>query len=78
MGITTETAGAFPAVRGAKRIAGIFNEPHAVLFAEFLNRVQVEGIAQRDGDAAYQALRNHISKAYETRLKQDAENKKVV
>ena len=42
------------------------------------HRQIVEGIAQRDGDAAYQALRNHISKAYETRLKQDAENKKVV
>lgn len=32
----------------------------------------VEAIAARDGDAADAALREHISKAYETRLKQDA------
>ncbi len=32
----------------------------------------VSAIANRDKDAADLALRNHISKAYETRLKQDA------
>ncbi len=32
----------------------------------------VEAIANRDKDAADKALREHISKAYETRLKQDA------
>ena len=32
----------------------------------------VEAIAAGDGDAAYLALRTHISKAYETRLKLDA------
>ncbi|MBL4806124.1 MAG: GntR family transcriptional regulator [Rhodobacteraceae bacterium] len=34
--------------------------------------VIVSAIANRDGDAADAALRAHISKAYETRLKQDA------
>ena len=32
----------------------------------------VAAIAARDGDAAYEALRAHISKAYETRLRVDA------
>jgi len=32
----------------------------------------VNAIASRDGDAANEALKNHISMAYETRLKQDA------
>ena len=32
----------------------------------------VEAIAQGDGDAAYSALRQHISKAFETRLRLDA------
>jgi len=32
----------------------------------------VDAIAQRDGNAAYAALRAHISKAFETRLKLDA------
>ncbi len=32
----------------------------------------VEAIANRDGDAAYAALRNHISMAYQTRLLSDA------
>ncbi len=32
----------------------------------------VAAIETRDGDAAYQALRSHISKAYETRLRIDA------
>ena len=32
----------------------------------------VEAIARRDGDAAYAALTEHISKAFETRLKIDA------
>ncbi|MCF6305465.1 MAG: GntR family transcriptional regulator [Rhodobacteraceae bacterium] len=32
----------------------------------------VNAIASRDGDAANDALKNHISMAYETRLKQDA------
>ncbi|MGR3755930.1 MAG: GntR family transcriptional regulator [Tranquillimonas sp.] len=32
----------------------------------------VAAIADRDGDAAYQALRAHISMAYETRLRADA------
>ena len=32
----------------------------------------VEAIARHDGDAAYDALRAHISKAFETRLKLDA------
>jgi DNA-binding FadR family transcriptional regulator len=32
----------------------------------------VEAIAARDGDAAFAALRGHISKAYETRLRVDA------
>jgi len=32
----------------------------------------VRAIEQRDGDAAYKALRNHISKAFETRLRVDA------
>ncbi len=34
--------------------------------------VIVAAIAARDGDAAYLALRGHISKAYETRLRVDA------
>ena len=34
----------------------------------------VEAIAKRDRPAADKALRNHISNAYETRLKQDAED----
>ena len=33
----------------------------------------VEAIAAGDGDAAYAALRDHISKAYVTRLKLDAD-----
>lgn len=33
----------------------------------------VSAIEARDGDAAYQALRDHISKAYVTRLKLDAQ-----
>ena len=33
----------------------------------------VSAIERGDGDAAYAALRDHISKAYVTRLKQDAE-----
>lgn len=33
----------------------------------------VEAIENRDGDAAYQALRDHISLAYATRLRLDAE-----
>ena len=33
----------------------------------------VAAIAAGDGDAAYEALRSHISKAFETRLKLDAE-----
>mgnify|MGYP000182459814 CR=1 FL=1 len=32
----------------------------------------VEAIARRDGDGAYAALKDHISKAFETRLKIDA------
>ncbi|WP_114966895.1 GntR family transcriptional regulator [Alkalilacustris brevis] len=32
----------------------------------------VEAIARHDPDAAFEALKNHISKAYETRLKLDA------
>ncbi len=32
----------------------------------------VQAIEARDGDAAYAALRNHISRAFETRLKLDA------
>lgn len=32
----------------------------------------VEAVAAHDGDAAYTALRGHISKAYETRLRVDA------
>jgi DNA-binding GntR family transcriptional regulator len=32
----------------------------------------VAAIAARDGDAAYAALKAHISRAYETRLKRDA------
>ena len=32
----------------------------------------VAAIASQDGDAAYAALRSHISRAFETRLKQDA------
>jgi DNA-binding GntR family transcriptional regulator len=32
----------------------------------------VRAIEARDADAAYQALRSHISKAYETRLRVDA------
>ena len=32
----------------------------------------VRAVEARDGDAAYQALRNHISKAFETRLRIDA------
>jgi DNA-binding GntR family transcriptional regulator len=32
----------------------------------------VEAIARGDGDAAAMALRDHISKAYETRLRSDA------
>lgn len=32
----------------------------------------VEAIAARDGDAAYQALKDHISRAFETRLRQDS------
>ncbi len=34
----------------------------------------VDAIAAGDGDAAYDALRAHISRAFETRLKQDAAN----
>lgn len=34
----------------------------------------VDAIAARDGDAAYEALKVHISKAFETRLKLDAAN----
>lgn len=33
----------------------------------------VEAIASGDGDAAYHALKEHISRAFETRLRQDAE-----
>ena len=44
--------------RGAQTIA----EHHAI----------VEAIAARDGDAAYQALKDHISRAFETRLRQDS------
>lgn len=33
----------------------------------------VDAIASRDEDGAYDALRNHISKAFVTRLKQDAD-----
>jgi len=32
----------------------------------------VAAIAARDGDAAYQALRTHISRAFETRLRVEA------
>jgi DNA-binding GntR family transcriptional regulator len=32
----------------------------------------VRAIEARDGEAAYQALRQHISKAFETRLRVDA------
>jgi len=32
----------------------------------------VQAIEARDGDAAYAALKAHISKAYETRLRIDA------
>ena len=32
----------------------------------------VRAIAARDGDAAYHALKSHISKAFETRLRVDA------
>jgi DNA-binding GntR family transcriptional regulator len=32
----------------------------------------VDAIGRHDGDAAYAALKKHISKAFETRLKQDA------
>ena len=32
----------------------------------------VAAIEARDGEAAYQALKTHISKAYETRLRVDA------
>ncbi|MGY6633582.1 MAG: GntR family transcriptional regulator [Alkalilacustris sp.] len=37
----------------------------------------VEAIAARDGDAAYLALRAHISKAFETRLKIDAGERRL-
>ena len=37
----------------------------------------VAAIEARDGEAAYQALRSHISKAYETRLRIDAGEVKV-
>ena len=37
----------------------------------------VTAIEARDGEAAYQALRSHISKAYETRLRIDAGEVKV-
>ena len=37
----------------------------------------VEAIAQGDGDAAYSALRQHISKAFETRLRLDAAGLRV-
>ncbi|MEM1386957.1 MAG: GntR family transcriptional regulator [Pseudomonadota bacterium] len=36
----------------------------------------VDAIAAHDGDAAYHALKDHISQAFETRLKHDAENAK--
>ncbi|MDH3263944.1 MAG: GntR family transcriptional regulator, partial [Paracoccaceae bacterium] len=32
----------------------------------------VDAIAARDGQRAYEALKAHISKAFETRLKRDA------
>ncbi len=35
----------------------------------------VAAIERRDGDAAYQALKDHISRAFETRLKHDASAK---
>ncbi len=34
----------------------------------------VDAIARHDGEAAYQALRSHISVAFETRLRRDAED----
>lgn len=37
----------------------------------------VTAIEARDGDAAYQALRDHISKAFETRLASDAERQEA-
>jgi DNA-binding GntR family transcriptional regulator len=37
----------------------------------------VTAIEARDGEAAYQALRGHISKAFETRLRIDAGELKV-
>lgn len=37
----------------------------------------VQAIEERDGEAAYQALRTHISRAYETRLRLDAGELKV-
>lgn len=36
----------------------------------------VEAIAAGDGDAAYAALRTHLSRAFETRLKQDAKKER--
>lgn len=38
------------------------------------HRAIVEAIAAHDGDAAYEALRSHISKAFEERLRLDADN----
>jgi len=38
------------------------------------HRAIVEAIAAHDGDAAYAALRSHISKAFEERLRLDASN----
>ncbi len=37
----------------------------------------VDAIERHDGDAAYAALKRHISKAFETRLKADAESAEV-
>ena len=41
------------------------------------HEVIVSAIEARDGEAAYQALKTHISKAYETRLRIDAGEVKV-
>jgi len=38
------------------------------------HRAIVEAIAAHDGDAAYEALKSHISKAFEERLRLDADN----
>lgn len=45
------------------RLVGALDEHEAI----------VDAIVARDGDAAEQALRTHISRAYETRLRLDAE-----